>query len=203
MKSNFLFSIIIASFVFFVGCSNRETEKVAIPLEDTSVQSSKTSDSIIRSNKLYLSDCKKLLSEAKKMDSILLKEMEVKNDVANKAIKAFTDFAYYCASDSLCPIYLIKTAQVAQSINNIPQAKVVLDKCIVDYKNSIHRPAALFLLAQLYDEATYLNNEMEAKQLYQKIIDEYPKSDWAKSSKGALNFIGKSDSQIIDQLKKK
>ena len=29
------------------------------------------------------------------------------------------------------------------------------------------------------------------------------KSDWAKSSKGALNFIGKSDAQIMEQLKKK
>ena len=201
MKSNFLFGLLIAFFVFLLSCTDHAPEKNSTPIKD-SVTVSNSSDSLVRSNKLYLSDCKKLLAEAKRMDSILLKEMEVKKEVANKAIKAFTDFAYYCSTDSLCPIYLIKTAQVAQSINNIPQAKIVLDKCIEDYQKSIHRPAALFLLAQLYDETTFLNNEAEAKRIYEQIISEYPKSDWAKSSKGALNFIGKSDDQIIENLKK-
>jgi TolA-binding protein len=71
-----------------------------------------------------------------------------------------------------------------------------------EYPNSSHRPAAMFLLAQLYDEATYLNNEAQAKLIYEKIISEYPKSDWAKSSKGALNFVGRSDEQIMQSLKK-
>ena len=135
------------------------------------------------------------------MDSILLTEMEVKIEIANKAIKAFTDFAYYCGSDSVCPIYLIKTAQVAVSVNNIPQAKLVLEKCISEHNSSKHLPAALFLLAQLYDETTYLNNEIEAKKIYETIIEDFPTSDWAKSSRGALKFIGKSDEQILQELK--
>lgn len=201
MKSNFLLCVMVAVCVSVSSCSNENKKEVIVSKSD-SADKAVSSDSILRSNKLYLSDCKKLLSEAKKMDSTLLMEIEVKKEVANKAIKAFTDFAFYCSNDSVCPIYLIKTAQVAQSINNIPQAKVVLDKCIVDYPNSKHRSAALFLLAQLFDEATYLNNEAEAKRIYEQIIAEYPKSDWAKSSKGALNFIGKSDEQIIESLKK-
>jgi TolA-binding protein len=79
----------------------------------------------------------------------------------------------------------------------------VLDKCIADYPSFKNRAAALFLLAQLYDEPGYLNDEQEAKKLYQKIIDEHPKSDWASSAKGALSFIGKSDQQIMEELKKK
>ena len=200
MKSSFLLSPLIAFFIFIASCSNNEQEKKVVLKQDSLPHAV---DSLVRSKKLYLSDCKKLYAEAKRMDSILLKELEVKNEVANKAIKAFTDFAFYCAADSLCPIYLIKSAQVAQSINNIPQAKVVLDKCIDQYPKSTHYPAALFLLAQLFDEPTYLNNEVEAKRIYEKIINEFPKSDWAKSSKGALNFIGKSDAQIMEQLKKK
>lgn len=151
----------------------------------------------------YLADCKNYFKEAKKFDSILLKEIDVNPDLANKAIKAFTNFAYYCHSDSMSPVYLIKTAQVARSINNMPQAKIVLDKCISDYPTFKNRAAALFLLAQVYDEPGALNSETEAQKIYQKIIDEYPKSDWAKSAKGALTFIGKSDAQIMEELKKK
>jgi hypothetical protein len=199
MKSNLVLSLSIAIFIFLSACSNNQSVDATVTKNDSVVTAS---DSLNKPLKSYSADCKNLVVEAKRMDSLLLKEMEVKVDVANQAIKAFTDFAYYCSNDSLCPIYLIKTAQVAQSINNIPQAKIVLDKCVDEYPNSIHRPAAMFLLAQLYDEATYLNNEAQAKLIYEKIISEYPKSDWAKSSKGALNFVGRSDEQIMQSLKK-
>ena len=183
------------------SCSNSLQEKSFKENKNDSINKKKASDSAIRANKLYLYDCAKLLQEAKRMDSILLTEMEVKIEIANKAIKAFTDFAYYCGSDSVCPIYLIKTAQVAVSVNNIPQAKLVLEKCISEHNSSKHLPAALFLLAQLYDETTYLNNENEAKKIYETIIKDFPNSDWAKSSRGALKFIGKSDEQILQELK--
>lgn len=137
------------------------------------------------------------------MDSVLMTQTEVDKAKANEAIKAFTDFAYYCENDTLSPMFLIKTAQVARVINNIPQAKVVLDKCIETYPSFKNRPAAMFLLAQLYDERTYLNNEYEAERIYKQIIDEYPKSDWALSAKGAIQFIGKTDEEILKELKKK
>jgi outer membrane protein assembly factor BamD (BamD/ComL family) len=151
----------------------------------------------------YFTSCKNYFNEAKKFDSILLKEINLNPTLANNSIKAFTNFAYYCHSDTMSPIFLIKAAQVAKAINNFPQAKIVLDKCIADYPNFKNRAAALFLLAQLYDEPGVLNNEAEAQKIYQQIINEYPKSDWAKSAKGALAFIGKSDAQILEELKKK
>jgi outer membrane protein assembly factor BamD (BamD/ComL family) len=144
----------------------------------------------------YFSDCKKLRAEAFYMDSVLFTQNELDTVSAQKAIIAFTDFANYCQSDSLSAIFLVKTAQVAKAINNIPQAKIALDKCIEDYPNFRDRPAALFLLGQLYDDQNYMNDENEAKRLYQKIIDEYPHSDWAMSAKGALAFVGKSDAEI-------
>jgi outer membrane protein assembly factor BamD (BamD/ComL family) len=179
---------------FLVSCSGNDK---AGPAKEV------TSDSSRRQAKNFLSDCNKLYAEARKMDSILLTQYEVDVDASQKAIQAFTDFAYYCHKDSLGPIYLIKTAQVARAINNIPQAKLVLEKCIDDYPTFSNRPAALFLLAQLYDEVTYLNNEEEARRLYTKIIEEYPKSDWAPSARGALQLIGKSDEEIMQELKRK
>jgi len=146
----------------------------------------------------YLSDCKKFFNEARYMDSVLFTQTVIDTVSAQKAIIAFTQFANFCGSDTLSPIFLIKTAQVARAINNIPQAKIVLDKCIADYPNFENRPAALFLLGQLYDDNNYMNDENEAKRLYQKIIDEYPKSEWAASAKGAIAFIGKSDKEITN-----
>jgi outer membrane protein assembly factor BamD (BamD/ComL family) len=151
----------------------------------------------------YLGQCRKLFAEARKMDSILLQQNDIDKPSADKAIVAFTDFAYYCQSDSMSPVYLIKSAQVARAIENIPQAKKVLDHCIENYPSFKDRPAALFLLAQLYDEHNYLNDENEARKLYQQILDDYPKSPWAASAKGAIDFIGKSDDEIMQEITKK
>lgn len=148
-------------------------------------------------------DCDSVKRLALKSDSILLSQMEIDQPSARTAIKAFADFANFCPTDSLSPIYLIKCAQVARAIKQVPQAKVVLEKCINDYPQFKDRPAAIFLLAQLYDEVTYLNNEQEAKRLYEQILNEYPKSDWAQSAQGALQFLGKSDAEILKELKKK
>ncbi len=195
-------SIYILLFLIFVSCQNNQTTNNAIQI---TVDTSQTANSVLpKTNNInYLADCKNYYAEAKKLDSTLLKETDLNPSLANKAIKAFTNFAYYCQADSLSPIYLIKSAQVAKAINNYPQAKIVLDKCIADYPNFKNRAAALFLLAQLYDDAGAMNNETEAQKIYQQIIIEYPKSDWAKSAKGALTFIGKSDAQIMEELRGK
>lgn len=193
----------IVSFVFFIGlftaCSTsvNETESKTKNLDSLS---SKPQERLAKN---YLTDCKKLFSEARHMDSILMTQTEIDVLSANQAIKAFTDFAYYCQSDSMSPMFLIKTAQVARVINNIPQAKLALTHCIDTYLNFKNRPAALFLLAQLYDEKMYLNDENEAKKLYEQIINEYPDTDWALNAKGALTFLGKSDEDIIKEFNKK
>jgi len=197
MKLNFLFLCTFLSSLLF-SCADNTQASAA-----DSTDSARAGDSTRRLAKNYLKDCKSLYKDARHSDSILLSQTEIDVPSAKKAIKDFTNFAYYCHSDTLSPVYLIKTAQVARAINDLAQAKLVLDKCIEDYPSFKNRAAALFLLAQLYDEPGYLNNEQEAKKIYQKIVDEYPKSDWASSAKGAIGFIGKSDQQIMEELKKK
>ncbi|MCW3077741.1 MAG: hypothetical protein JWO32_2350 [Bacteroidetes bacterium] len=196
-------SFILIVILLMVSCSgdNHNTHKVIVKKDTVKSEYLKNAS---RDSKNYVNDCKVLFAEAKRMDSIIMHEMEVKTDIANSAIKAFTDYSFYCKNDSISPVFLIKSAQIAQSVNNIPQAKFVLDKCINDYPHFKNLPAALFLLGQLYDdENSYLNNETEAQKLYKRIIDEYPKSDLAPSAKGALMMIGKSDKQMMEEFKKK
>ncbi len=182
-----------------IGCSSPQTkattEENKFITVNTQVNKS-TKDTVIL-------DCDAYKQLALKSDSVLLEAIEVNDIQANKAIKDFTNFSYYCHTDSLAPIYLIKTAQVARSINNPRQAEVVLDRCITNYPLFKDKPAAMFLLAQLYDEQGELNNEGRAEELYTEIIKDYPKSVWAKSAKGALKFIGKTDEEIIKELKKR
>jgi len=185
----------VTVFLLFYNCSGGKTE-------DTKTEVKK--DSLANSgNSIYTNECRTLYLEAVKNDSIILAATQLDPTVGNKAIKAFADFSFYCKDDSLAPIFLMKAGQIASSINNLPQAQVCFEKCYKDFPNFKNRGAAMFLLAQLYDEVSMLNNEDEARELYGKIINMFPNSEWAAQADAARALIGKTDEQIIKEFEKK
>lgn len=177
----------------FFSCKRTETadKQKASPIDSTPHHPS------------YTMDCKMLLNEARRYDSTLLAQNEINDSLACIAIKAFTGYAAYCHDEAEAPIYLIKTASVAKAINNIPQAKLALETVVNNYPGFDNMPAALFMLAQLYDEVSYLNDEHEAARLYRKIISDYPNTEWVIVAKGALAMIGKSDKEMLQAFRKK
>jgi tetratricopeptide (TPR) repeat protein len=202
MKQSFIVCFSLLLFIFN-SCSDNKPVSAETPVSRRDTVKSDFLKQAERDPKNYITDCKTLYAEARKKDSILMTDLEADVKHANEAIKAFTDFAYYCKNDSLAPVFLIKTAMVARSIDNIPQAKIVLDKCIADYPDFRNLPEAIFLLAQLYDEPGYLNSEVEAQRLYKQILEEYPKSPIIPTVKGALKMIGKTDKELMEEIKKK
>lgn len=192
------FLIIPYLLLFFAACNSSKDESKESKLSNDTIKTA-----IVHPFDSVEKDCAVLYKKAREMDSIILRAMEVDPLIANKTIRAFTDYAFYCESDSLSPIFLVKTAQIAMAINNPNQAKVVLDRCINNYPKFKNKPAAIFMLAQLYDEQKLLNNEEEAKKLYEKLVFEYPKSEWATNAKAAIKLLGKSDEEIINDFNKK
>ena len=181
-------------FLLFYNCSGNKTE------DQVKVEEKK--DSLPKANSPYSNDCRALYLEAHKNDSITLAANELDPKVGNKAIKAFTDFSFYCQTDSLAPIFLLKAGQIAQSINNLPQAQVSFERVIKDFPKFSERGAAMFLLAQLYDEAHLLNDEEKAKELYSEIIDLYPGTIWSTNARAAKDLLGKTDEQIVKEFEK-
>lgn len=189
-----LLTAVIVFFLFY-NCTSEKKEEL---------KSEVKKDSVVNSgNSVYTNECRTLYLEAVKNDSIILAATEMKPEVGNKAIKAFTDFSFYCKNDSLAPVFLMKAGQIATSINNMPQAQVCFEKCYQDFPNFKNRGAAMFLLAQLYDEVAYLNNEDQARELYGKIINLFPNTEWSVQADAARALIGKTDEQIIKEFEKK
>jgi outer membrane protein assembly factor BamD (BamD/ComL family) len=48
-----------------------------------------------------------------------------------------------------------------------------------------------------------LNNEAEAKIIYEQIIKEYPQSPFANDAKYCIKNIGKTDEQLVQEFLKK
>ena len=188
-----LFVALVVFFLFYNCTGNKKEEKTAAPSSEI--------NTIPKGE--YLSECGKLYQTALFHDSIILAATEVKAEVASKAIKAFTEFAGICKNDSFAPVYLMKAGQIATVINNLPQAKASFEKVISDFPEFKNRGAAMFLLAQLYDEPQYLNNEDKARELYDRIISLFPETEWAKNAHAARMMLGKTDEQIVQEFIKK
>ncbi len=186
-----LFVALIVFFLFY-NCTGSKNEETT-----TSTTETKTGQPG------YTNECYTLYQEALLNDSIILSATEVNVDQANKAIKAFTDFSTYCKTDTIAPIYLLKAGQIATTINNLPLAKASFEKVVNDFPDFSNRGAAMFLLAQLYDDPRYLNNEEKARDIYDRIISTYPATDWSRNAEAAREMLGKSDEQIIQEFLKK
>jgi tetratricopeptide (TPR) repeat protein len=148
---------LISGIVLFGSCgSNTPAEKQTIVKKDSV---------IVPSN-----DCQTLFKEAKAADDVLLRATTVNNNDAERAIIAFYNFANICKDDTLAPVFLVKAGQVAQTLNKFSQAQAFFTKCIDEFPDFKNRGAAIFLLAQLYDDVTKLNNEEEAAKYYRQVI---------------------------------
>lgn len=187
----FIKSLSIAAIALIVAsCGSNKTEQ-----ENTEVKK----DSVVVNHK----SCAMYYSDAKAIDSVLMKATNLQKDVAERAINTFNLYASECGNDSLAPVYLLKAGQVAQSIGNYKQAEILLKKCSDTFTNFRNRGAVLFVLAQLYDDATMLNNEAEAKKIYENIIQTYPNSAWERDAKASIQNLGKTDEQLIQEFLKR
>lgn len=144
--------------------------------------------------------CDVLLAQAHKMDSILLNGTSLSRPLADQSITAFENYVSHCKNDSIAPVYLIKGAQVAQAVMNFQKSKSLLQTCLDSFPGFKNRAAAMFMLAQLYDEHNMLNNEAEAKKIYNDIIYKYPKTPWAENARYAIENLGKSDEDLVKEF---
>lgn len=183
--------ILISSIIFLYSCgTGNETKK------EESLKNDSTKSIVIGG------DCKMLYLDATRMDSILLKANTVNPNLADQAINAFNNFASTCKDDSLAPIFLLKAGQIAQSVGKFQQSQILLKKCTDEFPKFRNRGAALFLLAQVYDDASMLNNETEAKKIYEQIIKEYPNTAWERDAKVCIKNLGKTDEQLVKEFLK-
>jgi outer membrane protein assembly factor BamD (BamD/ComL family) len=144
--------------------------------------------------------CRIKKSEARRLDSTLFTQMELDTTLGKQAVYAFLDFASQCASDSTSSVFFIKTAQVSRALKMDSVTERSLNAFIDRYPKSANKPLALFLKAQLYDEDGPYHSETKAASVYNEIIQQFPHSEWALSAKGALEFIGKTDLEISNEL---
>lgn len=151
-----------------------------------------------------LSDsCKYYLILSQSLDSMLIKATQYDTSLAIKSNNTFVKCALWCEHDSISPLYLIKAAQISHSLGKPTMSEKYLQKIITNYPHSKFIPPAKLLLGQFYADTKILNKPEKARELFNSIIKDYPRTVWAENATAALQWIGKSDEEILKEIKRK
>lgn len=196
MKGWSIHRLCILSLIFLVACSDKSNIEQIKNISSNSSLRNNSSNPITDS-------CLYYQKSARQMDSTLLIAKKFDESIAIRANNLFVKCALICKNDSISPLYLMKAAQLSQTLNKINLSEKYLIKILEDYPKSKMIPATKFLLAQYYADINLLNQPGKAKDLFNEIIKDYPNTIWAENAAAALKWIGKSDEEILKELKKK
>jgi tetratricopeptide (TPR) repeat protein len=141
------------------------------------------------------------VEQIKSLEDAMHKSPEINDSLALLAIKAYSDYALFFPNDTLSPNYLFKAGEIATAAKKYKQALIYYQTITAKYPDFKYIRESLYLQGFLLDN--FMNDDASAKIIYDEIIEKYPNTNYAKDAKSALNNLGKSDEQIIEEFKKK
>ncbi len=141
------------------------------------------------------------IEQIKSLEKKMHEMTEVDRSIGDSAIKAYTDYAMFFPNDSLSPEYLFKAGEIATATKKYKTALVHYQTITAKYPEYKHVKESLYLQGFLLDN--FMNDDAGAKIIYEEVIAKYPDTNYAKDAKSAIDNLGKSDEQLIEEFKKK
>lgn len=141
------------------------------------------------------------IAKIKELEAEMHKAVEIDNTIANNAIILYTEFALDFPEDTLAPEYLFKAGEVSTAAKKYKRALDCYENILMNYPDYKHYKESLYLKAFLLDN--FLNDDVAAKVVYKEVIKKFPETNYAKDAKAAIENLGKTDEQIIEEIKKK
>jgi tetratricopeptide (TPR) repeat protein len=133
------------------------------------------------------------------LEKVLQAKTEIfDRESALKLVQSYQDYYNQNTSDTIAGEYLFRAASMSVTLKKPQQAINQLSTYYDVYKTASRRPEALYLIGFIYDNE--VKNSDKAKEYYNRVIEVFPESMWAEQAKGALNFVGLTDEEIISKL---
>ena len=136
--------------------------------------------------------------DVKKAEAALFNaDHSTNKEAVPEAIATFHQFAVDNPEDALAPEYLFKALEVSVNTKQDPAGSVLLcEKLLEKYPDFDKNPVALFMLASfVYDDQ--MDDMDQARATYQRIIDNYPDSPFAKDAAISIGQLGMSPDDLV------
>ena len=141
------------------------------------------------------------IEQIKKTEAELFQSTEIDRDKGAKAVKLYALYAMLFPTDTISAHFLFKAGEIATATKEYNEALSYYETIEKNYPNFVHKDAALYLQAYVYDYL--INDDQKAKMVYERLATKYPKSIYSNDVQAALNNLGKSDEELIKEFEKK
>jgi len=120
---------------------------------------------------------------------------------AQKYVDACEAYAIGFPNEEMAPEYLYRAAEMARTLKTYPKALSIFDWIEEKYPNYEKTPTTVFLKGFMLENE--LNNKEAAREVYNRFLANYPKSDLVDDVKFLLDNIDKSDEEIMKMIDEK
>jgi outer membrane protein assembly factor BamD (BamD/ComL family) len=138
--------------------------------------------------------------DLKKAESTLVDEQGNLNKEAVPAVvEKFCKFVEQNPDDATAPQWLFKALQIEIKTEESEKAIEICNKLVEEYPDYEYTPAALVMTAsEVYD--SQMHDIDKARATYEKVISDYPDSDWAKNAEKMIEFLGLTPEEILSKI---
>jgi TolA-binding protein len=131
-----------------------------------------------------------------------IKAMEQNDSAFSEILMAelkekYINFVNEYPDDEASPMFLLKASQHAIALNQANEALELLSQVSKKYPKTTFAEEAMFLEALTYENN--LNDLAKAKETYELFVKTYPKAELAGEALLAIQNLGKSPEQIIEE----
>jgi len=144
---------------------------------------------------------KKITEEdLKATERILSDERGVLNEEAVPgAVEQYCAFVKQSPNDPQAPEWLFKAMQVEVRVGASDEAIKLTEQLVKDYPEYVNTPVALFMLAtNVYDGQ--LHNLDKARVTFERVINDYPDTQWASDAKVMIQMLGMTEEEMLDKI---
>jgi len=113
-----------------------------------------------------------------------------------QAIQHFTHFLERFATHELAPQALKRLAMIAQQQGDMRKAIAHYQRLLLEYAKCDQADEAQFMIAFIYEE--YIKDLDQAREAYQRVIDNYPDSELAVSAQWLLPNVGRNPEEWVE-----
>lgn len=125
----------------------------------------------------------------------------INKQAAQKYVDACEAHAIGFPNAEMTPEYLYRAAEMARTLKTYPKALSIFDWIEEKYPNFEKTPTTVFLKGFMLENE--LNNKEAAREVYNRFLTNYPKSDLVDDVKFLLDNIDKTDEEIMQMIDKK
>lgn len=144
---------------------------------------------------------KKLTQEdLKKAEATLFNEDRTMNEeVAPKVAEKYCQFVKQHPNDSTSAKWLYHALEINVVMKNYEKSEELSKQLLEQYPKSDWAPMSLLLMGSyVYDHQ--LNDTAKAHAAFQRLIDDYPESEWVDDAQKSIEYLGLTPDEIMSLM---